>query len=283
MKAPPPVRPEPIDAACGVAQDKLRRRAGRTLSPHELVRFLDLLSQTGNFALACSTLGRSKSGLYKRRLRDSLFDSQCVAALTTFRMEDPSREREGQGVGRPPVDPCHRHGSHAVVLTTYAGRPQLRRAAPGQRLTRPSLETFLRTLAATGNVRFAARSIGVAASSIHARRRRDPAFAADMEAARDVAHASLEMNLVEASGAFSDWFLAETPRPFRGEGGLAAGEPGEGAQPSSDLTPDSALPDPSGHFITRMTVSQAINLLGRLEKRLEREDKPLLDRAYNEA
>jgi hypothetical protein len=229
------------------------RRSGKTLSAHELVRFLDLLSQTGNFALACSTLGRSKSGLYKRRLRDSLFDSQCVAALATFRMEDPSREREGQGVGRPPVDPCHRHGSHAVVLTTYAGRPQLRRAAPGQRLTRPSLETFLRTLAATGNVRFAARSIGVAASSIHARRRRDPAFAADMEAALDVAHASLEMNLVEASGAFSDWF----PSPS-----------GEGLR----VGPDSALPDPSGHFATRMTVSQAINLLGRLEKRAEEKE-----------
>ena len=65
-------------------------RSGKTLSPHELVRFLNLLSQTGNFALACSTLGRSKSGLYKRRLRDSLFDSECVAALATFRMENPS-------------------------------------------------------------------------------------------------------------------------------------------------------------------------------------------------
>ena len=65
-------------------------RSGKTLSPHELVRFLNLLSQTGNFALACSTLGRSKSGLYKRRLRYSLFDRECVAALATFRMENPS-------------------------------------------------------------------------------------------------------------------------------------------------------------------------------------------------
>ena len=220
------------------------RRANRKLSAHELVRFLDLLSATGNFALACEKLGRSKSALYKRRIRDSLFDSECIAAIALSRLS--SLERDEQGVG----------GSGGLTLTTYAGRPQLRRAAPGTR-TRPSLETFLRTLAATGNVRFAAKSIGVAASSIHARRRRDPAFADEVRVALDIARASLEMNLIEASGAFADWHLA--PSPLEGEGG------GDG------FNEDSAEPDPSGHFATRMTVSQAIRLVGRLEKSLARE------------
>ena len=52
------------------------RRARRKLTTHELARFLALLAETGNFALACDRLGRAQSGLYKRRIRDSLFDSE---------------------------------------------------------------------------------------------------------------------------------------------------------------------------------------------------------------
>ena len=242
MNAPPSVRPE------------RSRRARKTLSAHELVRFLDLLSETGNFALACERLGRSKSALYKRRIRDSLFDCECHAALALFRSSPGS-----PGGGGPPKTVEGR-----VTLTTYAGRPQLRRARPGM-IARGSLHDFLRTLAATGNVRFAAKSIGVAASSIHARRRRDPAFAAEIEAALDVAHASLEMNLVEASGAFSDWFL-DPPR--NGEGDHLEG--GGRADPAHPELSESEMTAGQG-FATRMTVSQAINLLGRLQKRVERE------------
>ena len=71
-------------------------RSGKSLSPHELVRFIDLLAQTGNFALACERLGRAKSGLYKRRLRDPLFDSECIAALAMARMDLPSGERQAR-------------------------------------------------------------------------------------------------------------------------------------------------------------------------------------------
>jgi hypothetical protein len=169
-------------------------RSGKTLSTHELARFLALLAETGNFALACDRLGRAKSGLYKRRARDRAFAAECVAALAQARM----------GAARP------EHGRRALkaawntlTLSTHAGRPQLRRAVSGS-LTRAGLDTFLKTLAATGNTRFAAHSVGVAPSSLYARRRRDPAFARAMDAAIDTAMAALELRVIEASGVFAE-------------------------------------------------------------------------------
>ena len=121
-------------------------RARRKLTTHELARFLALLAETGNFALACDRLGRAKSGLYKRRVRDSLFDSECVAALAMFRLASSpafAGEDHPQGGGR-----ALKTTPGTVIRTTYAGRPQLRRAPPG-RLTRAGLEAVLRTFAAT--------------------------------------------------------------------------------------------------------------------------------------
>ena len=209
------------------------RRSGKTLSTHELARFLACLAETGNFALACDRLGRSKSGLYKRRARDPAFAAECVAALAQFRISSsPGRERAearrlsgGQPSTGGMVEGAHHpHTSlkatwNTLTLSTYAGRRQLRRAVSGS-LTRAGLDTFLKTLAATGNVRFAAHSVGVAPSSIHARRRRDPAFARDMDIAIDTALAALEMRVIEASGVFLD----DYPTPL-GEGQRVGAEP----------------------------------------------------------
>lgn len=97
-------------------------RSRKKLSLHELARFLALLAETGNFALACDRLGRAKSGLYKRRARDPDFAAGCEGALA--RAHAGTWRSDGR---RPePVDE-----KTATVLGTYAGRPQLRRAVPG--------------------------------------------------------------------------------------------------------------------------------------------------------
>ena len=181
------------------------RRARKTHSAHELARFLALLADTGNFALACDRLGRARSGLYKRRGRDPAFAAQCKTAVAEFQIPPPDFRGRGTseaGGGAPSVSPsdCHlpsktRRGE--LILTTYAGRPQLRRAGP-RSLTREHLTGFLRTLAATANVRLSARAVGAAHSSFYARRRRHPGFGEAMDRTLKLACQDLEADLLAA-------------------------------------------------------------------------------------
>lgn len=191
-------------------------RSGKKLSPHELALFLFYLARTGNFAFACDRLGRAKSGLYKRRARDPDFAAECGHALALAR----SSLWRTEGGRRPGAADA----KSATTLSSYAGRPQLRRATPGT-LTRTGRQRFLETLAATGNIRFAAHSVGVAPSSIHHRRRTHPDFAAQVLAALDTAAAALELRVIEASGVF-----LEDPLPREGEG---QGEGGGGRDQDS--------------------------------------------------
>ena len=209
-------------------------RAGRTLSVHELARFLARLAATGNFALACESIGRAKSGLYKRRARDPVFAADVEAALAQFRIELSS--------GEIPVRPERSRGAlttapGTMVLGAAGARPQLRRSPPG-RLTRAGIEAFLRALAATANIRFAAASVGIAASSIHRRRRVDRSFARAMERALDAAAATLELRLIEDADRTFDPGYEDEPwlDPFS-----AHPEPVEGRPPPERMTIDQAL------------------------------------------
>jgi hypothetical protein len=123
-------------------------RAGKKLSAHELTRFLRLLTETGNFALSCNRLGRGKSGMYKRRARHAEFDRQCRTALA---LAHASLSRAERSRGRGKSFNRNRRVDE-LSLSTYAGRPQLRRT-PASGLTQADLDRFLATLAATANIR----------------------------------------------------------------------------------------------------------------------------------
>ena len=230
MATSPRACAEPSRRAC----PEPSRRAGRTLSVHELARFFASLAATGNFALACESIGRAKSGLYKRRARDPVFAADVEAALAQFRMEflaDRNSVRPEPGRRAVLTAPG------TVVLGSAGARPQLRRSPPG-RLTRAGVEAFLKALAATANIRFAAASVGIAASSIHRRRRVDPSFARAMERALDAAAATLELRLLEdADRTFDPGYEGEPwLDPFS-----AHPEPVEGRPPPERMTIDQAL------------------------------------------
>jgi hypothetical protein len=65
-----------------------------------------------------------------------------------------------------------------------------------QEFTQERQEQFLSLFSATSNVRFCAREIGIATSTIHQRRRCDPAFRAAFAAAQEQAVVSLRAELV---------------------------------------------------------------------------------------
>ena len=195
----------------------------RRTSRYALDTFLRQLARTGNVALAADPAGLAKSGLYKRRARDQAFAQACDAALAAFRY---SPERGGgpfpaegmvEGPRRPPKaaeGPGQlRTALGDLAFSRYAGRPQRRRMAAG-RLTGLGIANFFAALANTGNIRLAAASVGVAASGIHARRRTDPGFAQEMEAAFDLAQANINCALMQAADCTfgGDWIEDVDPQ-----------------------------------------------------------------------
>lgn len=202
------------------------------MSVRELARFFTALADTGNFALACEAVGRAKSGLYKRRARDPVFAADCEAAVAQFRIEHFSPALAGEGdrpKGGREATSALLTNPGALVLSAMGKRPQLRRSPPG-RLTPAGIEAFLKTLAATANIRFSAHSVGVAPSSIHRRRRVDLAFARAMERALDAAMATLELRLIEDADRTFD------PDPENEAWLAAAAEP-----PAERMSIDQAL------------------------------------------
>ena len=200
----------------------------RRTSARNLTFFLRQLELTCNMTLAAERSGLAKSGIHKRKRRDPEFAAACEAALAAH-VSSPERgggpsakERMVEGarsqstlttlaahVSSPERGGGPRSGGGdrmETLLTTpgdlipsrYAGIPQLRRLPEG-RLTGFGVANFFAALANTGNIRLAARAVGVAASSIHARRRTDPAFAEEMDAALDIALSNIECALIQAA------------------------------------------------------------------------------------
>ena len=108
-----------------------------------------------------------------------------------------------------------------VVKAGGNGRLVQVRAERRDGFTRVRRERFLRALAATCNVRVAAKACGIGVTSIYARRRADPEFAALWQAAIEAAYERLETALLAR----------------------AMGTGGAGAVPSDFGDPDDILPE----------------------------------------
>ena len=84
---------------------------------------------------------------------------------------------------------------------------------PAGRLTGFGIANFFAALANTGNIRLAAAQVGVAPSSIHARRRADPDFARQLEAALEIAKTNIAAALIQAADRTfgADWIEGVDP------------------------------------------------------------------------
>jgi hypothetical protein len=230
----------------------------RTTGKPDLDRFLLHLARTGNFALSAEWTGRAKSGLYKRKARDPHFAARCEAALAEFRSraEDSAHPEEPLSKVEAASRRIRTTAGTLILSRGNRGRgPVQIRRSPAGRLTRHGLETFLRALAATANIRLAAHSVGVAASSIHWRCHADPAFAREVDAALDITAAQLDAGFIEACEATFDpdgehlnWLEDGCMQPIWRDG-----EQGEANPP-----------------LPRITVAQAISFLEMHDRRKRR-------------
>ena len=179
--------------------------------------FLAALRRTGNARLAARELGLNRSTFTKRRARHAAFaadwDATLAAAHAAFTLSGGTRPPEPASAPDPNTlavadapewrKALRTQGGEPTITRTASGRLQLRLSPPG-RLTRASEQAFLTALAATANVRLAAAAIGVAHTSIYAKRKASPAFAAQMDEALKIGFDRLEAALIAATTAAED-------------------------------------------------------------------------------
>ena len=192
----------------------------RPLTHAQLIQnaaFLEELRRTGNARLAASELGLNRSTFTKRRAKHAAFaaewDATLAAAHAAFTLAGGTRMPEP--VEAPDLTrlaltdaPAWRAalrttGGEPTVIRTASGRLQLR-LAPAGRMTRAAEQAFLAALAATANVRLAAAAAGFAHTSIYAKRKASPPFAAAMDQALKIGFDRLQSALHASTIAAED-------------------------------------------------------------------------------
>jgi hypothetical protein len=183
--------------------------------------FLRELARSGSVALAADKAGIDRTSAYQVRKRNAAFAASWERAQAHARASfdrlrtNGSAESEGKPKLQLRPDEC--------VRASKAGKPCVVRAGPG-RWCEDGERAFLDELAASANVRAAARAAGVSPQAAYARRRQWPAFAAAWDAARADGWLRLELLLLETATATLEPVL----RQAQDERGVGRGEALEG-------------------------------------------------------
>ena len=168
--------------------------------------FLRHLARTGNARQAAIAIGVRDSTLVNRRKRHPAFAAQWDATLAAAdaRLHDAGGARPARGKDSAP----RVQAGETIVSVLKSGRLQLRRAR-ADAVTRAAEQRFLLALAATANVSLSAAAAGASVAAFNKRRRANPAFAREMQAALAEGYERLELALLEswspASGDDAEW------------------------------------------------------------------------------
>jgi hypothetical protein len=137
--------------------------------------FFAALRETGNQSLACEAAKVSRSWVQLQRSTDPQFKADVVAAVAEAKRHFDRLSANGEGSTRPPSGWGHLAGEELVVRGSRGRRVQVARARLHQWTPRVE-KRFLAMLAETCNLRLSLRTVGLSAASLHAHRKRWPAF-----------------------------------------------------------------------------------------------------------
>jgi hypothetical protein len=172
-------------------------------------RFLAGLARTANARLAAEMAGVDHTSAYQLRERDPGFAAAWLRARDWGRARVAAEGRPAHPGGRPsdsrkeealtasPVPEAPPPAPALVVRPSRREGGQVVRAGEG-RWTQAAEELFLAELAATANVRAAARAADFSTTAVYARRMRDPGFAARWDEARAQGEARIDLHLIHA-------------------------------------------------------------------------------------
>jgi hypothetical protein len=143
------------------------------MSPQRRAAFLKALAETGNQIIAAERAKVSRSWVQLHRSADPQFRAEVAATVAEARARFLA-ERKG-GSMAPPKGWGHLDGEELVVRGSNGRRVQVARARLRQWTPRVEAR-FLKLLEQTCNLRLSLRAVGLSGSSLHAHRKRWPAF-----------------------------------------------------------------------------------------------------------
>jgi hypothetical protein len=155
--------------------------------------FFDALRETGNQTIAAERAKVSRSWAQLHRSIDPQFKTEVAAAVAEARAR-----LSGAASGKPPRKWGWQEGEELVVRGSNGRRVQVARARLRQWTPRVE-ERFLKLLEQTCNLRLSLRAAGLSASSLHAHRKRWPAFDERCERAIAIGYERIDGGL--AAGA----------------------------------------------------------------------------------
>jgi hypothetical protein len=182
-----------------------KRERGRRKEPRWVIPFLRALVRTGEVRAAAEDAGIDHTTAYARRRTHPKFAGLWRGALAAHaEIRKAEEQEEIAAVGNAPSPP---HGCAAGPSLSREGRGadgeelvascgQVKRAGNG-RWSKAKEKIFFDELAATANIRRSAAAAGVSYNAVHARRLKQPLFAAKWDAVARSAKASIDMYLIE--------------------------------------------------------------------------------------
>ena len=186
-----------------------RIKSGKTnkRAPRWVIPFLRALARTGEVRAAAVDAGVDHSTAYARRRTHPDFAGLWRGAVVAHQKLKKAEEEEAIAALRPGSGQALKKAPPPASLvplpTGSAGREELigvggklKRVGNG-RWSAAKEKIFFEELAATANIRRSAAAAGVSYNAVHARRLKQPLFAAKWDAVARSAKASIDMYLIE--------------------------------------------------------------------------------------
>lgn len=183
-------------------------------SPVRRAAFLTALGETGNYTIAAAHAKVSRSWVTLHKTNDPEFRAACDAAVAGAATRAKERAVAG-GSAKPSAKWGFVDGEEMVVRAGNGRRAVVARARLRQWTPRTE-DLFLRTLAASANVKLACEAAGLSVASAYVHRSKWPAFAERWRAALETGYVRLEFAMIDnACSAFEpgDEFELDAPMP----------------------------------------------------------------------
>jgi hypothetical protein len=245
-----------------------KKGAVKRKAPRWQMPFLRALVRTGDVRASAEDAGIDWSTAYQRRKTHADFADLWLGALGAHkRWQELKKMEEMRALNSAPPPHSVRSPSPRELGEDLIGSASQVKRAGHDRWNQRKEKAFFEELAATANVKRAAKAAGVSPNAVYARRMRDAHFKAKWAAVLESGRASIEMHLVEAANRS---FEPEELDTGAVEPKVSVAEAIRIVQVHGSKKSEEELPNPFAEQAASMTQEDVAELRERIIRKLRR-------------